>query len=188
MSAALAAKQATALGAAYAVPASEVQVIARLQTPEGGEFFVKTLDGGMLRVINADTGETHAFIVKREDDDVVFHQFLIERHPRGGGEVLTFLDCSLRASLSEKTGATGATATSLTTEGYSFELLGLENERAGILPIKPLLFPAAVPQKSICCVRCSGYTVCGCAVSACNKSCCSGSCCGDGGGPVSENR
>ncbi len=173
----MATKQATALGAAYSVPVSEARVIARLQTPGGGEFFAQILDGGMLRIINEASGETHGFVVKRQSDAsrVLLHQYLIEQHLSGGGEVLTSLDQSLMASLVD----TGPTKTALTAEGYSFELLEFVDAKSAV-PAKSLMFPQAVPQKSTCCISCAGFTVCGCSVSACGSSCCAGSYCGGG--------
>ncbi len=133
------------------------------------------------------TGETHGFVARRQLDgtgSVVFQQFLIEQHSSGGGEVLTSLDQEFKATLSEEM---GSKATPLTPEGYSFELLSLENKSAEV-PTKPLLFPQAIPQRSICCISCSGTTVCGCSVSACGSSCCAGSCCGGSSGPNEENK
>jgi hypothetical protein len=172
--AAVAQGRATASGAATSVPVSDSEIIGKLETPTGAVFHFKVKDGGMLRVVDEQAGVTHGFVAHRQEGEpgtVLFHQYLIELHPSGGGEVLRSLDRSFSTSLSQK---------ALTDEGYELELLEIGNDKA--VPFPTTLFPRAPEPQPLCCIYCTGYSVCGCAISACGASCCSGSCCGGGDG------
>lgn len=156
-------------------------------TDEDIKFLFRVQDRGMVRVTNNATGDTRGFVIVRDDEEsregdslAAVQEFKILQHPSGGGEAMEFVGVPIRIFPS--------VASNSTEEQYTIEItdvLLVDEPRVSTVDVYRTR-PAPTP--SACCVSCSGYTVCACAVSAPCGTCCSGSCCSGGGGPTTDTK